>query len=108
MALLRSGGNFSEAEEMATIKVAGTAESRVVNLSPTNRKRGGGLVSYKNQKGQKQAATFEVQSRAQASGRPEVSKAWLSISRKKQLRGNVCCLQFLFRSPVDHCAWVRP
>lgn len=92
---------------MATIKIASKAESRVVNLSPANRKRGG-LVNYKNQRQQKQAATFEVQSRTQASGRPEVSKRWLSISRKKQLHGNVCRLQFPFRSPVDHCAWVSP
>lgn len=74
VALLRSGGNFSEAEETATIKIASKAESRVVNLSPTNRKRGGGLVSYKNQREQKQATTSEVQSRTQASARPEVSK----------------------------------
>lgn len=52
---LSSGGNFIEAEEVATIKAASKTENRVLNL----RERGeGGLVNHKSERGRKPASTL--------------------------------------------------
>lgn len=64
---LRSGGNFIEAEEVATIKAASNTENSV----KPERKRGRGIGKSQKLERAEASIYFEVESRIQTSGKPE-------------------------------------